>query len=55
MTQNVVEEEADLKAVRRGLIQASEIKDPWTMWFMLRDVFNLLTMILEDQKKGERG
>lgn len=53
MAQKGVEEEEDLIAVREGLVKASEIRDPWTMWFLVRDVLSLLTMILEDQKRGE--
>ena len=49
MDQDENRDPEDIKAVREGLKKASEMKDPWTMWFMVRDTFNLLTMVLQDQ------
>ena len=33
--------QGDLRTVRESLVKASKIKDPKTMWFFLRDVFNI--------------
>ena len=36
----------DLEQVREWLRQAAEIEDPRAMWYAVRDVMNLLTMIV---------
>ena len=51
MAQNKIKDQEDLKAVREGLRKASEMEDPKVMWFFLRDIFNLLSMIVTDQDK----
>ena len=36
----------DLEFVREKLREASEVKDPRDMWYVVRDLFNLLTTIV---------
>jgi len=42
-------EERQLETVRKSLIKAAEIKDKRQMWFAVRDIFNLLTMIVSPE------
>lgn len=39
-------EEDQLRHVRESLVKASEVKDPTDMWYLIRDILNLLTLIL---------
>jgi len=39
-------EAQELERVREMLKKAAEIKDPRQMWFMVRDILNLLTLII---------
>jgi len=36
----------DLEQVRAALRKAAEIEDPKKMWFLVRDAFGLLTLIV---------
>jgi len=36
----------DLETVRRGLRLAANVKDPREMWYVVRELFNLLTLIV---------
>ena len=36
----------DLEFVREQLRKAAEVKDPREMWYAVRDILNLLTMIV---------
>ena len=51
MTPDEKKDREHLKAVREGLKKASEMEDPKIMWYFLRDIFNLLSMIVTDQDK----
>ena len=39
-------EDKDLILVRSSLRQAADIRDPREMWYAVRDILNLLTMIV---------
>jgi len=39
-------QEKDLNFVRRQLRKAARIQDPKDMWFAVRDILNLLTIML---------
>lgn len=38
--------EKDLAEIRELLRKAAEIKDPRDLWFMVRDILNLLTLLI---------
>ena len=38
--------EKDLDEIRELLRQAADIKDPRDMWFTVRDILNLLTLLI---------
>lgn len=47
MTDEEIDE--DLQAARKALLKAAELKDVTQMWYLVRDVLNLLTMILNPE------
>jgi hypothetical protein len=42
-------EEAQLETVRESLRKAAEIRDKRQLWFAVRDIFTLLTMIVSPE------
>lgn len=46
-------EEKKIMEVRELLRQAADVKDPRDMWFCVRDIFNLLTLLIVPPEKIE--
>lgn len=42
----------DLKDIRKYLHQAAEIRDPTAMWYAVRDIMNLLTLMVGTYPEG---
>lgn len=45
-------QEKDLEFVREQLRKAADVKDPRDMWFVVRDILGLLTLMIVPASEG---